>query len=140
MTVLRILIGGLVATMSVAAAAAGAGPQSAQVVSGKENYRVYCENCHGAEGKGDGTFSKSLRKPPADLTQLAKKNKGQFPTETVAKLIDGRTRDQAHLKSDMPVWGDVFSKSAGSATPEDVKTRIDGLVRYLETIQDKGKI
>src|SRR6476620_2188049 len=53
------------------------------------------------DGKGDGTLSKSLRKKPADLTQLAKKNNGQFPADTVAKFIDGRTRDEAHLKTDM---------------------------------------
>jgi len=140
MTVLRILIGGLIATTALATAAAGARPQLAQDESGKQNYGLYCASCHGAEGKGDGTFSKSLRKPPADLTQLAKKNKGQFPTETVFKLIDGRTRDDAHLKSDMPVWGDVFSKSETTPAPADVKARVDGLVRYLETIQDKGKI
>lgn len=138
-TVLRILLGGLMAATSVVAATAAAGPQTAQIADGKQKYDVYCSSCHGAGGKGDGTFSKALRKPPADLTQLSRKNKGQFPTETVAKLIDGRTRDEAHLKSDMPVWGDVFSKSQTTTTPGDVKARIDALVQYLETIQDKGK-
>ncbi len=73
----------------------------------------------------------------ADLTQLAKKNNGQFPADTVAKFIDGRTRDEAHLKSDMPVWGDVFSKSQTSSSPEEVKARIDALVKYIETLQQK---
>lgn len=139
MRVLRILIGGFIAATSVAAATVGAGPQTAQIAEGKEKYDVYCRACHGATGKGDGTLGKSLRKRPADLTQLAKKNQGQFPKETVAKLIDGRTGDEAHLKGDMPVWGDVFSKSQTSTGPEDVKARIDALVRYLETIQDKGE-
>ena len=123
MRVLRILIGGIIATTSVAAATVLARPQMAQI----------------AEGKGDGTLSKSLRKRPADLTQLAKKNQGQFPTEAVAKLIDGRSGDEAHLKADMPIWGDVFSKSQTNTSPEDVKNRIDALVKYLETIQDKGQ-
>jgi hypothetical protein len=39
----------------------------------------------------------------------------------------------------MPLWGDVFSKSQTSAGPEDVKARIDALVKYLETIQDKSE-
>jgi mono/diheme cytochrome c family protein len=139
MRVLRILIGGFIAATSVVAAIVAAGPQTPQIAEGKQKYDTYCAACHGAEGKGDGTLGKSLQKRPADLTQLAKKNQGQFPTETVAKLIDGRTGDEAHLKADMPVWGDVFSKSRTSTGPEDVKARIDALVKYLETIQDKGQ-
>ena len=139
MKVLRIMIGGIIATLSVVAATVGARPQTAQIAEGKQKYAFYCASCHGAEGKGDGTLGKSLRKRPADLTQLTKKNQGQFPTETVAKLIDGRSGDEAHLKGDMPIWGDVFAKSQTNTSPEDVKARIDALVKYLETIQDKGE-
>ena len=87
--------------------------------------------------KGDGVIASSLRKRPADLTQLAKKNDGRFPTETIVKFVDGRTRDEAHSRSDMPVWGDVFSKSQTSTSPDDVKSTIEALVKYIETIQDK---
>jgi len=31
-------------------------------------------SCHGAAGKGDGVIAGSLKRRPADLTQLAKKN------------------------------------------------------------------
>jgi mono/diheme cytochrome c family protein len=133
----RILTAAFIATS--VAAAAGTVPQTAQIEEGKQKYNTYCATCHGAGGKGDGTLSKSLRKRPADLTQLASKNKGVFPAEAVAKLIDGRTRDEAHVKSDMPIWGDVFSKSQTSPSPEDVKAKIDDLVKYLETIQSKDK-
>ena len=139
MRVLRIVISGFIATTSVVAATAGGRPQTAQIAEGKQKYDFYCASCHGAAGKGDGRLGKSLAKRPADLTQLAKKNQGQFPTETVAKLVDGRTGDQAHVKKDMPVWGDVFSKSQTNTSPEDVKARIDALVKYLETIQDKSE-
>jgi mono/diheme cytochrome c family protein len=135
----RILIGAFIAATSVVAATAGGGPQPAKTDEGKALYDVYCRACHGITGKGDGTLGKSLHRRPADLTQLAKKNQGKFPQDMVAKLIDGRTRDEAHLKRDMPVWGDVFSKSQTISGPEDVKARIDALVRYLETIQDKGQ-
>ena len=138
MRVLRSL-GGFITATSVVAATMGAGPQTTQISEGKQTYDAYCAACHGAEGKGDGKLGKSLQKRPADLTQLSKKNQGQFPTETVAKLIDRRTGDEAHLKRDMPVWGDVFSKSQTSTGPEDVKARIDALVKYLETMQEKGQ-
>ena len=139
MRVLRILIGGCITATSVVTATIAAGPQTTQIAEGKQKYDTYCAACHGAKGKGDGKLGKSLRQRPADLTQLAKKNQGQFPTETVAKLIDGRTTDEAHLKRDMPVWGEVFSKSQTSTGPEEVKARIDALVKYLETIQEKGQ-
>jgi mono/diheme cytochrome c family protein len=133
------LIAGLITATSVVAATIGAGPQTGQIADGKQKYDAYCAACHGAQGKGDGKLGKSLQKRPADLTQLARKNQGQFPTERVAKLIDGRTADEAHSKRDMPVWGDVFSKSQTTAGPEEVKARIDALVKYLETIQEKGQ-
>ena len=128
--------GAFIAAAAISASVS-ARQQSAEVADGKQKYDVYCATCHGPEGKGDGTLSKSVRKKPADLTQLAKKNNGQFPADTVAKFIDGRTRDEAHLKSDMPVWGDVFSKSQTSSSPEEVKARIDALVKYIETLQQK---
>jgi mono/diheme cytochrome c family protein len=139
MRVSRILIGGFIAATSVVAATVAAGPQTAQIAEGKEKYNAYCAACQGAEGKGDGNLGKSLQKRPADLTQLAENNQGKFPTETVAKLIDGRTTDRAHSRADMPVWGDVFSKSQTTTGPEDVKARIDALVKYLETVQEKGE-
>jgi mono/diheme cytochrome c family protein len=135
----RILVVGCIVATSVVVAAAGARAQTEQAFEGKQKYDVYCASCHGAEGKGDGALSSSLKKRPADLTQLARKNNGQFPTETVVKFIDGRTRNDAHLKSDMPIWGDAFSKSQETPTPDDVKARITALVKYLETIQDKQK-
>ena len=135
----RVRLVGFVAATAVAAAAAAVRAQTGDVFEGKQKYDIYCASCHGVAGKGDGTLAASLKKPPADLTQLARKNGGKFPTEAVTKFIDGRTRNDAHLKSDMPVWGDVFSKSSETATPEQVKDRIDSLVKYLETIQAPGK-
>jgi len=134
----RIGVAGLIA-VAVVAATAGAAAQSAQVFEGKQKFELYCATCHGAEGKGDGTLAKQLRTRPADLTQLAKKYDGKFPADKVAQLIDGRTRDAAHLKADMPVWGEVFSKAQGGTDPNAVKDRIDALVKYLETIQEKPK-
>ena len=112
--------GAFIAAAAISASVS-ARQQTAEVADGKQKYDVYCATCHGPEGKGDGTLSKSLRKKPADLTQLAKKNNGQFPADTVAK----------------PVWGDVFSKSQTSSSPEEVKARIDALVKYIETLQQK---
>ncbi len=83
--------------------------------------RAYCGSCHGVEGKGDGTVSRSLKVRPADLTQLKKRNKGVFPLDKVIATIDGKTRIGAHGESKMPVWGEIFEKEA-SAQKEPATT------------------
>ena len=110
--------------------------QGSQPYSGSSDYQVYCSSCHGAEARGDGTIAKSLKKRPADLTQLSKRNNGVFPEEKVFKTIDGR-KGGAHGDTDMPVWGEVFAKASESASPENTALRIDTLVKYIETLQAK---
>jgi mono/diheme cytochrome c family protein len=73
--------------------------------SGAEMYKTWCASCHGPTGKGDGPAAAALKKPPADLTQLAKKNGGKFPTQRVRDYIDGTKEVASHGSRDMPVWG-----------------------------------
>lgn len=104
---------------------------------GRAYYLRYCGSCHGVEGKGDGTVSRSLKVKPADLTQLQKKNKGVFPLEKVIATIDGKTRIGAHGESKMPVWGEIFEKEA-SAQKEPATTsaaRVKVIAEYVSTIQ-----
>jgi mono/diheme cytochrome c family protein len=58
--------------------------------SGSELYTTYCASCHGANAHGNGSVAIFLRVPPADLTQIAKRNKGVFDAEKVYRIIDGR--------------------------------------------------
>ena len=110
--------------------------QGSQRYSGNGDYQAYCASCHGTEARGDGMIAKSLKKRPADLTQLSKRNNGVYPDEKVFKTIDGR-KGSAHSDSDMPAWGDVFAKASESASPENTALRIDTLVKYIETLQAK---
>jgi mono/diheme cytochrome c family protein len=126
--ILTIVFAGFAAPLAMAAGPAG------QAYSGPADYRAYCASCHGATAKGDGVIANSLRKRPADLTQLAKRNEGVFPGDRVGKTIEGTT--DAHGKSDMPVWAEVFGKAQESSTPEGVKARITAIVKYIETLQD----
>ena len=114
-----------------------AGGRPRQAAGGPQDYSTYCQTCHGVGGKGDGQLAKHLRKRPADLTRFAKDNDGKFPEERVFKAISGFGRGEAAAGSDMPAWHDVFSKSHESASPAEVKARIESLVRYIETIQAK---
>jgi mono/diheme cytochrome c family protein len=102
--------------------------------SGRMDYETYCSSCHGAAALGDGPFAKSLKKRPADLTQLAKANNGVFPDEKVFKTIDG---SQPHTDSAMPKWGEVFAKSRESEGAQNAAARMRVLVEYLRTLQAK---
>jgi cytochrome c553 len=107
----------------------------AQPASASWDYQVFCASCHGAEGRGDGAIAKSLKKRPADLTQLAIRNDGAFPKDKVFKTIQGD--GQPHGNADMPAWGDVFAKSSDSAGAENAAARIEDLVKYIQTLQAK---
>jgi len=101
---------------------------------GKASFVKYCAVCHGVDGKGNGPYAHLLKEKPANLTQLAKINNGRFPYEWVALIIDGRDARPSHGPGDMPVWGQRFAQSEG---PADVHERIQGLVQYISTIQQK---
>jgi len=103
--------------------------------SGSEMFHSYCAPCHGADGKGNGPAATSLKNPPANLTQLAKKNGGRFPADHVTTVLRNGVSG-AHGSSDMPIWGPLFSQVSGHDDAL-VQMRISNLVRYLETIQAK---
>jgi mono/diheme cytochrome c family protein len=103
--------------------------------TGGYTFKTYCATCHGGDGKGDGQLAKLLTVKPTDLTQIAARNDGKFPTDDVRARIDGRQFVPPHGTSDMPVWGDAFSQSEQAGGQEAVKARIDELVEYLRGIQ-----
>lgn len=58
--------------------------------AGEVIYLRYCAACHGRTMKGDGPVASGLKNHPGDLTTLTQKNKGVFPYDKVAGIIDGR--------------------------------------------------
>jgi mono/diheme cytochrome c family protein len=111
--------------------------QSTSAATGDYLFRTYCAACHGTSAKGDGPLAESMRRRPANLTEIGKRNQGVFSADQVFKTIDGRTPVKGHGGPDMPVWGDVFSKSSDGGDPAVVEARIKALVAYLESIQVK---
>lgn len=109
--------------------------QATSPSSGGEMFHSYCAPCHGADGIGNGPAASSLKKQPANLTQLAKKNGGKFPADHVAAVLR-KGISGAHGSSEMPVWGPLFSQVSGH-DESLVQMRISNLVRYIETIQEK---
>jgi mono/diheme cytochrome c family protein len=134
----RTTTGVIASLLMTGAAAAQSAPSQAgtQAIDGAGLFRTYCAACHGTRAKGDGPVAANLRRPPADLTRLAQRNKGTFSREMVYQIIDGRDPVPNHGGGDMPVWGDAFSRVRENASAEDVKARIDALVAFLESIQE----
>jgi mono/diheme cytochrome c family protein len=121
---------------------ARAQPESQSMESGSQLYVTYCASCHGPNAHGNGSIAIFLRVAPADLTQIAKRNNGVFDRERVYRIIDGRQPVKPHgraEKSEMPVWGDAFGKSATTGGDETVvSAKIRALVQYLESIQERS--
>jgi mono/diheme cytochrome c family protein len=108
---------------------------------GKGSYLRYCASCHGDDGKGDGPYAPLLKLKPADLTQLAKKNNGVFPVGRVTRILDGSEEIPGHGSRQKPVWGHPFGAgeetAGGNAAPTVARERIELLLRYLNSIQEK---
>jgi mono/diheme cytochrome c family protein len=103
-------------------------------------YEVACLPCHGIDGRGDGPQAKTLTVRPADLTRIARANKGRFPTRRIAAIIDGRTITASHGKRAMPVWGERYKVVLPGESPamaeKRVRTQINALIDYLKSIQE----
>ena len=125
----------VIAAMLMLPSAASAQEPMKQSTPGGETFRTYCATCHGTSARGDGPLASSMRRKPANLTEIAKRNGGEFPSELVFKVIDGRQPVRGHGGPDMPTWGDAFSRSREAGDEERVKSLIKTLVDYLESIQ-----
>ncbi len=129
------------ASLTLIAALLAAAPAKAQQMEyGQAEFLNSCAMCHGADGRGDGEYAINLSTRPADLTQLARKNGGQFPFARVFGIIDGRYIVEGHEGRDMPRWNRLFlMEDLESYSPEEAEAitreRIRLLTLYVETLQ-----
>ncbi len=112
------------------------GPDFAEAAAGEIIYMRYCAACHGRTLAGDGPVASGLRKPPDDLTFLARKNGGEFPYDKVAATIDGRLTTRMHGTPDMPVWGEVFGATTGTEAPSS-ESAVKRITNYVWSRQAK---
>ena len=82
--------GAFIAAAAISASVS-ARQQTAEVADGKQKYNVYCATCHGPEGKGDGTLSKSVRKKPAESHAAG---------EEEQRPVSGRHGREVHRRAD----------------------------------------
>jgi len=126
---------------------AWAGEKVLKTDLGKREYENSCAVCHGKDGKGAGAINDLLKKPPTDLTTLAKRNNGVFPVDRLYAVIDGRDVIRSHGDRDMPAWGARYSSDTEKAAeyymdvPYDAemyaRSRILALIDYLNRLQVK---
>ncbi len=119
------------------AGTATAEPETFDVVAGRSTFRTYCTSCHGPEAKGDGPLAEYLDPKPANLRQIAQREGGDFPAETMHQVVDGRKKVRGHGSKDMPVWGDAFLKTDSTPDEASAQKRISQLVTFLASIQEE---
>ena len=78
-----------------------------------------------------------MTRKPADLTEIANRNGGSYPSELVFRTIDGKKPVRGHGGPDMPVWGDAFARSRNGGDEDHVRRMIHALVDYLETMPSR---
>jgi mono/diheme cytochrome c family protein len=103
-------------------------------LDGQTLYVTYCAVCHGKAADGTGPMAAVLKVHVANLTEIAKRNGGQFPFERVARRIEGTEPGTvAHGTKEMPIWGPLFSQVT---TDQDFgRVRIHNLAKYIQSIQ-----
>lgn len=104
-------------SLGLAAAAALAGcTQAPEPTPGARLFAEHCAGCHGADARG-GTTPVGGKLPP-DLTTLARRHGGAFPSDYVMSTIDGYNREKTH--GPMPVFGEIL------ASPVEIWVGPDG--------------
>ncbi len=133
---MRVIRGIALAALTSGAAIA----QDLNVQDGNDLYRTYCWQCHGFEATGDGPMAEMLAIRTPDLTKLAARNDGVFPTELVAQQVDGRSPLLAH-GGEMPIFGPALDSdkqialSLPSGQPMMTGVPLASLIAFLETLQ-----
>ncbi len=131
---LMVGIGGVIVSVAQEKGGLKRAPMSySDPASGKQMYNDYCAACHGPQGRGDGPAVAYLKTPPPDLSTLAQRNGGKFPSYKVYSTLKFGTGSNAHGTPDMPVWGPLFQKQ--DRDDNQTALRISNLNAYLESLQ-----
>ena len=140
-------LGAVIVALAMIAIAQDAAPSQEKIIkhvpvkqtnaaSGQEMFNSYCAACHGVDGKGAGPAASALKVTPTDLSGLAAKNGGKYPSLHVSSVLRGEGDMPAHGSKDMPIWGKLFWSMSGGQQAE-VQQRVSNLNRYIESLQKK---
>jgi mono/diheme cytochrome c family protein len=104
-------------------------------LDGAKIFRNYCAACQGVNGSGDGPVAPALKTKPPELSIIARRNGGTFPTARVRRFIAGDEVLAAHGSREMPVWGPIFHEMEYDQNLGYV--RLQDVTDYLNSIQRK---
>jgi hypothetical protein len=101
--------------------------------TGVQLYMRFCSSCHGDKARGDGPVANIFKIEVPDLTRIAHRHGGVFPTEQIHRIIDGRKTLPPHGSREMPVWGfEFYRENENTGGTDDLVAR---LTEFLRTIQ-----
>ncbi len=103
-------------------------------ISGRNLFAENCTVCHGLDGKGGGPLATALNLTPPDLTTLAARGNGEFPSEHVLSILRHGGSETIDGDKTMPAWAKIFAHECGAAYGQQA---ILELRSYLKTIQDR---
>jgi hypothetical protein len=88
-------------------------------------------------GEEPDLLPKALKILPVDLTTLARRNLGKFPTTYVHQAILGDAAMPAsHINKGMPAWSSLFLSISERAVPEvEVELRAFNLTAHVKSLQ-----
>jgi len=104
-------------------------------LGGAKIFRHYCAACHGVGGNGNGPIAPALKSKVPQLTTMARRNHGLFPTARVRRVVTGDEAHAAHGTREMPVWGPLFHQIENDQDLGYV--RLQNVTEYLNSIQRK---
>jgi len=103
---------------------------------GAKIFQYHCAACHGADGRGHGFASMTLRHAVPDLTQIAQRNGGKFPVQRVKEIIEGKVPGPpSHGVREMPIWGPIFHEVELDQDWGEV--RLEAVTKHVESMQQK---
>ncbi len=137
---MQMLIVGAAAAIALPLAAAAEPPpaegcQPLPEISGPVLFADNCTVCHGPGGKGGGPLAKALGLSPPDLTMLASRAEGRFPSGHVLSILRNGGGRKGDGDKAMPAWTKIFAHECGEAYANQAVLELD---KYLRTIQATG--
>ncbi len=106
--------------------------------TGAEDFAEYCSACHGPSALGNGEVASTLSRRPPNLTLLAQRNNGTFPTTRVMAKIWGYAGHKG--ATIMPNFGPLLDSETvpydggdGVMTPTPI--RLVQIAEFLQSIQ-----
>jgi|SRR5947207_776232 len=133
-----------IVAIAVATALGPLGHAKAEAGTARQDFMTLCAECHNADATGNGPLAKNLHKIPPDLTRIKQRARGKFDEKAVYDWILGLKMTGSHGSREMPIWGDWLmdetiegdtSLEAAKAAEQEIKLRVMGIVKYLESLQ-----